>query len=556
MKRKISRRDFIKTGALATAGILAGCSLRNVFDIIIRNGSIADGALSRTVKGDVGIIGERIAAIGDLSNASANLILDATDRVVAPGFIDIHTHTDIELLVNPRADSKIYQGVTTEVSGNCGYAPFPLDEADLKSMDEDYFDRYGLHIDWRSLDGFLKAVEKNKPSLNYATLSGHGNIRSTVIGKNDVQPSAAELEKMKQQLKKEMEQGSFGLSTGLEYAPGSFAETSELIELSKVVSSLNGIYATHLRNEDDRVVEAVQEALDICRKAEVSVQISHLKACNRKNWHKVDKLLDMVESSNAAGMPVHADRYPYNAWSTGLSSLLPVEARQGSTEEMLARLDDQEQLKQIRDYARSRAENIGGWDRFFISSCVTEENKKFEGKSISEGSEISGMSEFELVKKLMIEEKGKVSMIGFAMDEGNLHKVLSSPLVMVGSDGSAVSPKGKLGTGKPHPRYYGTFPRVLGKYCRDEKLFDIATAVKKMTSMPAEKLGLRERGKLLPDYYADVVIFNPKTVSDRATYVEPHQFPDGIDHVIVNGQLTIKEGKHTGKQAGKVLRKV
>lgn len=556
MNSKISRRQFIKTSVLATAGIWAGCSLRSVFDIIIRNGSIADGALTRTVSGDVGIIGDKIAAIGDLSNASAGLIIDATGKIVAPGFIDIHTHTDIELLVDSNAESKIHQGVTTEVSGNCGYAPFPLNDDEVASLDENYSTRYDLHVTWRDIDGFLDALEKKGISLNYATLSGHGTIRSHVIGKNNVQPSLADLEKMKMVLQEEMEKGSFGLSTGLEYAPGSFAQTSELIELSKVVSSLNGIYATHLRNEDDRVEEAVREALEICRQAEVAVQISHLKACNRKNWHKVDHLLEMIHSAHDNGMPVHADRYPYNAWSTGLSSLLPVEYRQGTTEEMLNRLSDQNDVKEIRKYAEKRAENIGGWDRFLISSCVTAENKIFEGKTIDEGSQLSGLTEFELVKKLLLEEKGRVNIIGFAMEEKNLHKILSSPLVMVGSDGSAVAPSGKLGSGKPHPRYYGTFPRVLGKYCREEQLFDIAVAVKKMTSMPAEKLGLKLRGKLLPDYYADVVVFDPKTVIDRATYLEPHRYPDGIEYVIVNGRLTIKEGSHTGKHAGKVLRRV
>jgi len=555
MVTKISRRQFIKNSSLATAGILFGCSVRPVFDVLIKNGEIADGLLARTFTGDVGIIGEKIAAIGNLGNASANLIIDAIGKVVSPGFIDMHSHTDTELLIDPKAQSKIHQGVTTEVSGNCGYAPFPLSAEDQKEFDENSFQQYGLHINWKDIEGFLNELEKNKMSLNYVTLTGHGKLRSYVMGKNDQRPTTEQLEKMKVQLAQTMEAGSFGLSTGLEYAPGSYAQTDELIELSKVAAKYNGIYATHMRNEDDTVEEAVEEALQICREAGVSLQISHLKVCNKNNWHKIDHVLEMIQRAAQSGQPVHADRYPYNAWSTGISSLLPLWSRQGSTDEVLARLDVPELVPDIRSYAEGRGNRIGGWDRLIINSCQSDENKIFEGKSIADCLEITGLSPFEFIKKMMIEERGHVTITGFAMDEGNLHKVLSFPLVMIGSDGSAVSPEGKLSHGKPHPRYYGTFPRVLGKYCREEKLFDIATAVQKMSSMPADKLGLKYRGKIAKEYYADIVIFNPNTVIDKSTFSDPHQFPLGIQYVLVNGKLVLKEGEHTGKYPGKVLRK-
>lgn len=555
MSPNINRRQFIKTSALASVGLLAGCSVRHVFDIIIRNGQIADGLLARTFTADIGIIGEKIAAIGNLGDASAGQVIDARGMIVAPGFIDMHTHTDLELLINPNAESKIRQGVTTEVGGNCGYAPFPLSEDDHKEIDQTNYEKYEVHIDWRDISGFLNALEKKKISLNYLTLSGHGKLRSYVVGKNDVAPTSDQMTKMKEILAQEMESGSFGLSTGLEYAPGSYAKTDELIALSKIVAQYDGLYATHIRNEDDTVEEAIEEALHICREARVSLQISHLKACNKNNWHKVDHMLEMIQSASAQSLPVHADRYPYNAWSTGLSALLPLWSRQGTTDETLARLGDPELISKIRDYAEGRGSRIGGWDRLVINSCYNDDNKIFEGKAISECVEMSGLSAFEFIRKLMIDERGRVNIMGFAMDEGNLHKVLSSPLVMGGSDGSAVAPYGKLAGGKPHPRYYGTFPRILGKYCREEKLFDIPTVIQKLSALPAEKLGLKQRGKLAREYYADVVIFDPAKVIDKATFADPHQYPIGIDYVLVNGKIVIKEGEHTGKYPGKVLRK-
>ncbi len=555
MSTKISRRQFNKTMVSGAAGLMLGFQLSNRFNVIIRNGLIIDGMGTSPVRRDLGITGNKIAAIADLENATADTIIDAEGMAVSPGFIDIHTHTDMELLANPNGESKIRQGITTEVSGNCGYSPFPLDEADLSDLDDNALEKYGFHINWKNIDGFLRTLEEERISMNYATFTGHGNLRAFVMGKNDVQPTASQMKSMKEMLAKSMENGSLGLSSGLEYAPGSYAGTEELIELSRVVAKRGGVYATHMRNEDDRVEEAVREALRICREAEVSLQISHLKACNQVNWYKVDGLIRMIDEASQSGLPVHADRYPYTAWSTGLSSLLPLWSRQGDTEDVLARLNDSKLLPEIRKYADTRSQNIGGWDRFLINSCVSPANKKFEGKSIQECAEITNKKPFEFVRQLLIEEKNRVDITGFAMNEENLKKVLASPLVMVGSDGSVAAPYGPLSKSKPHPRFYGTFPRVLGKYSREEKIFDLSTAVRKMTSMPADKLGLKYRGRLQQGYFADIVIFNPKTVIDKATYVDPHQYPAGIAYVLVNGKITIAEGEHTGAHAGAVLRK-
>jgi len=551
---RINRREFTKTTALAATGFLLGCTVKNRYDIIIRNGLVLDGSGQPGIKADIGIRRDKIVVIDNLQASDAVMIIDATNLAVAPGFIDIHTHTDTQLLVDPRAPSKIMQGVTTEISGNCGSSPFPMNEADWKEFEKDFYEKYELHVDWKDISSFLGRLEKQSISINYATFTGHGDLRAYVIGKNDVAPSIDQLRQMQNILEATMEKGSFGLSTGLEYAPGSYAAVEELIELCKVVGKRKGIYATHMRNEDDTVEEAIEEALRVCREAGVSLQISHFKACNKNNWSKVDHMLEMIHDSAEQGLPVQADRYPYIAYGTGLSAFLPLWSRQGNTDEILMRLNDPKQIPEIEAYTESRGQRIGGWDRVVISSCYNDENKKWEGKSIAEGAQSMGVSDFEFIRSLLIRERNRVGIVGFAMDEEGLVKVLKSPLVMIGSDGSAVSPQGKLGEGKPHPRYYGTFPRVLGKYCREEKCFDLPTAVKKMTSMPAQKMQLKQRGLLQKGYFADITVFNPETVIDRATFVEPHQFPAGIEYVLVNGILTVKNGKHTGAVAGSVLR--
>jgi len=554
MKTKISRREFNLTLAAGTLGLMAGCSIKNRFDIIIRNGLVIDGSGGPAYKKDIGIMGDRITAIDDLERATADIILEGEGLVVSPGFIDIHTHTDLQLLVNSRAESKIHQGVTTEVAGNCGGSSFPISDDGLEEMDEHIFEQYGIHIDWRSAEDYLRKLEDHKISINHATLTGQGTLRGIVVGNNDIQATPEQIKEMKEMLERSMTEGSFGLSSGLEYAPGSYASTEELIALNEVVAKNGGIYATHIRSEDDQLEEAIQEALRICKEANVPTQIAHLKACNQSNWHKIDHVLEMIHEAALSGMQITADRYPYIAYGTGLTMFLPLWSRQGDTDEILARLEDKNTLAKIRDHAETKGQDIGGWDRVVISSCQLEKNKMLEGKSIQACADEQNMTPFEFIRTILLEERNRVSMIGFAMDEDNLKKVLSSPHVMIGSDGNAVAPHGKLGEGKPHPRYYGTFPRVLGKYVREEKIFDLATAVNKMTNMPASKLELNKRGLIAKDYFADIVLFNPDTVIDNASFANPHQFPSGIEYVLVNGKITIENGKHTGAQAGSILR--
>ncbi len=554
MNKSMTRRTFTKTTALATAGLIVGCSVKNQYDVIIKNGLILDGFGTPGIKKDIGIIGDTISVIDNLGDKTADLTIDARNLVVSPGFIDIHTHTDTRLLVDYRGISKVTQGVTTEVSGNCGSSPFPKTESDLKEMDKDLYERYGIHATWDDLNSYLDVLEDSKISINYATFTGQGTLRAFVVGKNDIAPTSEQMNIMKQALEKSMKEGSFGLSSGLEYAPGSYADTEELIELCKVVAANGGIYNTHMRNEDDRVIEAMEEAIKICKEAQLPVELAHLKACNKSNWNKVDRMLELLVKVNEQKLPVNADRYPYVAYGTGLSTFLPLWSRQGETDDVLDRLQDNGQIKEIEEYAKNRGTRIGGWDRVMISYCKTDENKKWEGMTIQKCAAELGVDEFSFIRDLLIHERLSTGIVGFAMNEDNLKKVLSSPFVMIGSDGSTASPDGKLATGKPHPRYYGTFPRVLGKYCREEKCFDLPTAIKKMTTMPATKLGLKNRGAIIRGNFADITIFDPETVIDKATFTDPHQTAQGIEYVLVNGKLVIDKGKHTGEKSGSILR--
>ncbi len=548
-----SRRNFIKTGSIIGIGLCSGCFQNQKFDIIIKNGTIFDGLGNVGKSADIGIINNKIVAIENLTGVKANQIINAKDLYVSPGFIDIHTHTDMELIVNPKAESKIRQGITTEISGNCGYSPFPLSKNDAIELSKNTKEKYGIDVHWNNIKGFLDEIRKRGTGINYATFTGHGDLRAMVVGRDDTKPTIDQMNKMKEVLAQSMDNGSLGLSTGLEYSPGSYANTEELIELCKVVKEHNGIYATHMRSEDAKVEEAIIEAIKIAKQSGVSLQISHFKACNKPNWHKVDNMLKLVHDAHDNGVDIMLDRYPYNAWGTGLSSFLPLWARQGDTDEVLERLTNPEYSQKIKNYMNKRASLIGGWDHVMISSCSLEQNKQWEGKYISEAAKAMEKEDFQFVFNILIEERNEVGVIGFAMDEDNLKKVLADPLTVIGSDGTAVAPYGKLHQGNPHPRYYGSFPRVLGKYCREEKIFDWPIAIKKMTSMSAEKLHLKNRGILKKNYFADITIFDPKTVIDRATFINPHQYPIGIEYVIVNGKLVIDKGKHTGELAGEIL---
>lgn len=539
MAEKITRRGFIKTSLFAGASLGLGfhdiSSLRasNRFDTIIRNGVIYNGELRAPVKGDIAIKGGRVAAIGDIGTG-ADRVIDAGGRVVSPGFIDIHTHTDANMMEAPLGDSKIYQGVTLDIGGNCGDSPFPSKR-------------------WESKESFFSDYSKQQRGINYGTLVGQGSVRSHFVGDNNVPASKEQLVAMVSYMESQMEQGAVGLSCGLEYVPGSYAPEGEIAELCKAVARHNGLFAIHMRNEDDRVELALAEAIRIARDSGVRLQISHLKAQNADNWHKGPMLLKMIDEARSSGVDIAFDRYPYIAFSTGMSTFIPLNERQGSRDEIIARLESPEISQKIGEYARSRFERLGGPQNIVITGCKREKNKRFIGMNVAEASKLTGTEAWEFVRQLLIDERVSVDIIGFAMTEENVSMFLSHPLGMPASDGSVYSPAGKLGESMPHPRSYGTMPRFFGKYVREQRLMNLETAVHKATALPASRLALKDRGLLIPGYRADIVVFDPDTIIDNATFADPHKFASGIEHVFVNGIWTIKNGKASGEMGGALI---
>ncbi len=564
MKNKYTRRQFLQTSAKGAlfvgAGgpqiIMQGCTGNTKYDLIITGGVVYDGIGNPGREVDIAIRDDRIVLIGEnLRRNRAARIIEVDSMAVSPGFIDMHTHTDIGLLANPLAESHIRQGITTEISGNCGSSPFPLADEIYEEMKKVVRNEYDIDLDWRDINGFFSRLEKKGMALNYVTLLGQGDLRGKVVGFDDRPATPEQINQMKTILEENMKAGAWGLSTGLEYAPGSYATTEEIIELCHVVAASNGIYATHMRDEGDTLLEAMDEAIRISRETGVSTQISHFKVAYPRNWHKIEAAIEKLDKAREEGLPVMADRYPYIAGSTGLSLYFPLWARQGTTKDFIARLKDPDLDEKLRTYSREQGEKLGSWENVRICSVATDKNRHLEGKNILEAAAEADKDTYDFMRDLLIEEDNQVNMIIFMMKEENLQRILAHPLVSIGSDGSAVAPYGVLQKGKPHPRFYGTFPRVLGKYVREEKIMTLPEAIRKMTSVPADKFGFSGRGRIGEGYYADLVIFDPGRVTDRATWEDPHQYPDGIEYVIVNGQVAVEGGETTGVMAGRILKK-
>jgi N-acyl-D-amino-acid deacylase len=524
------------------------------YDLIIKNGVLYKGDGKAPVAGDLAVSGDKITTISPGIAAHGKTIIDAGGLAVSPGFIDIHSHTHAELLVNRNAESKIRQGITTEISGNCGMSPYPLS----KKNDTEYHARsealFGLKSAWKTLGQFFELLENPGISINYGTFTGHGDLRNAIMGRKDRAPAYFEMEAMKRALKQTLTEGSLGLSTGLEYAPGSYAETEELIELCKTAVAHSGRYASHIRDEGEYLEEAVGEVIRICHEANIPVQISHLKACNTPNWYKADMVIARIDELIEQGYPIGVDRYPYTAYGTTLEIFLPLWSREGGTEKILQRLKDPESCKRIKEYTDMKISHMGGADRVLVSYVRHDKNRHWEGYSVQKGSEETGLDPFGFIKKLLIEDENGVEIAGFAMSEENTEKILARPWVSIGSDSVTWAPYGALNVGNPHPRDYGSFPRVLGYYCRERGLFPMEEAIRKMTSLPAQQSGLKNRGLLKAGYYADIVLFDQDTIVDTATFVKPKQYPEGINTVIVNGQIILQNNKHTEVRSGKILR--
>jgi len=530
-------------------------------DLVIRGGMLVDGTGNPWVRGDVGIRDGKVALIGHLDEQSARQVLDASGMVVAPGFVDIHSHSDLTLLVDGRAMSKVLQGVTTEVVGNCGLSAAPLlDEA------VDYLRDTARHLadflswNWRTVGEYLEELDRRGVAVNVATLVGHRTLRVGVMGHSPRSASEGEVARMAALLAQGLEEGAWGFSTGLAYAPGSWADQGELVELCRVAARYRAFYSSHIRDEEGGVVQAVREALEVSRLSGEPVQISHHKGVGRHHRGRAEDTLRLIGQYRLrSGVDVSFDVYPYAAASTWLSSYLPTWALEGGRHALLERLAQPQARARMReDMRRDLFEGNDPpsvWREFLVARVGLGGGHPWEGKSLAEIAALRGQDPYEAAFDLLQEGEGLVQVIRFETTEAEIMTLLRHPLSLIGSDGSALATDGPLAIGHPHPRNFGTFPRVLARYVRERGVLSLEEAIRKMTSGPAGRVGIRDRGLLLPGMWADVVVFDPNHIRDTATYRDPKRYPEGIAWVLVNGQVVVEEGRHTGARPGRVLRR-
>ena len=487
--------------------------------------------------------------------AQARRVIDARGLVVSPGFIDIHTHSDYALLADGTAQSAVRQGVTTEILGESDSAG-PIQGKAKRSAP------YGLQVDWKTLGEYFKRLESNGVSVNVGSFVGATQVRRCVLGEESRTPAPAEMDEMKRLVTEAMQDGALGLSVALLVPPNTYHTTAQLIELASAVKPFGGIYLTHIRTEGEGIETAIGEALEVAEKAQVPVEILHIKIADRRLWGRMKDVCDLIERARSRGIKASADQYPYIAGQNNLVALVPPWAMEGGQERMLGRLKNPAARRRIEKdlYAGipgwyNHYLAMSGWEGCLVASVRTEVNKRYEGKSIAEIAQLSGKKPADAVFDLLVDEQGSVPAVYFLMSEEDVRHAMTRPWVSIGSDGSAVRSDGLLGAGKPHPRWYGTFPRVLGKYVREAHVLTLPEAIRKMTSLNAEKLGIEDRGLLRAGMKADITMFDPDRVADRATFENPHQYPVGIEYVIVNGVPVIEREQHAGTKPGRILRK-
>lgn len=539
--------------------LLSGCRKKEPdsgFDLIIINGNVVDGSGGLWFPADVAVKGDQIVKVGRLldKDKNARLVIDAKGLTVSPGFIDIHSHSDFTLLVDGTAQSKIRQGVTTEVLGEAESAGPLLGKAKLDLSE------YQLQADWKTLGEYFVRLQRKGISVNVASYVGATQIRSCVLGEESRPPTPEETEQMKQLAAAAMRDGAMGLSSSLIVPPDTYLDTRQLIDLASAVKPFAGIYSTHIRGEGDGILDALREAIAIGEQAQVPVDIIHLKIADKRFWGKMKAVCDLIEQAQTRGLKVGANQYPYVAGQNDLVALIPPWAMEGGRSKMLERLNDPDLRARMEKDITAGVKGwydhylaMKGWESAVVASVKSAKNKVWEGKSVSQIASGQNKRPFDVVFDLLKEEGGSVPAIYFLMSEDDVRYAMQVPWVSIGSDGSAVRPDGILGNGRPHPRWYGTFPRVLGKYVREEKVLSLEEAIKKMTWLNAEKLGLDDRGILREGKKADITIFSADRIIDKATFENPHQYPEGIEYVIVNGTLVVDKGKHLGTKPGKIL---
>ena len=529
-----------------------------MYNLVIRNAQIVDGTGAPRYRGDVAVTGDRIVEVGEVTGVGRRRI-DAGGLCLAPGFIDMHSHSDHYLLVNPTAESKTTQGITTEVSGNCGSASAPL--LDPKDREEilRFLSENGNEANWTSMEEYFAVLEGSGIAPNFMTFVGHGSLRAGVVGYDDRPATEVEMERMRALVAESMAAGAVGLSSGLIYAPGCYGGTAEVTELCRPVCKAGGLYSTHMRSEGDQLLEAVTESITIAEQSGARLQISHHKSCGPANWGKVHGSLGLIESARRRGLDVAADQYPYVATSTGLSVNIPKWAHDGGDDRLMERLQDPalaERLKAETTWGveGGYADPVQGWKDIVVASVKSEPNKWTQGLSVYEIAQRWATEPYNALVRLLIEERCRAAMIHFTISEDDVETVMRAPYVMVGSDATARALTGPLAVGKPHPRTFGTMPRVLARYVREKGVLTLEEAVRKMTSLPAGRLGLADRGRIAPGFAADIVLFDPDTVADAATFADPFALAKGIPHVYVNGVDIVHDGRVTGNMPGRCLR--
>jgi N-acyl-D-amino-acid deacylase len=535
--------------------LITGCRPPAAFDLIVRGGSVFDGNGAPAVRADVGVKGDRIAFVGDLSNQTAAREIDATGQMVAPGFIDVQGQSGSTLLADGNGESHVRQGITTEIIGE-GSSPafWTADQNDANALRP-----FGLSVDWTGFDGYFRRLQERGIAINLGTLVPATLVRQRIVGLDNRDPSGDELTQMEAMVDQAMRDGAFGLSSALIYPPGSFAKTPELVALTRVAARHKGIYVSHVRGESFNLFKALDEAIEIGRDAAVPVVIFHLKVAARANWGRMSEVIARLDAANRAGSRVSATMYPYTAGGTGLAASLPLWVQEGGREKMLERLKD----PAVRARAQQEIETtIDGWENLILASgfdgiqiagVPQGGDQSLLGKRISEIARTRNKSEWETFFDVLTETEGRAGALYHMMSEDDVKRGLQWPQVSIGTDSSALRTEGVLARGSPHPRSYGTFPRVLGKYVREDKVLPLADAIRRMTNLAAQQFGIQNRGNIRPDMYADIVVFNPDTVTDTATFEKPHQYPIGITHVIVNGVPVVDSKGMTGARPGRAI---